>query len=156
MVNRSETKGMWWHRLERVLLLGSVILIGLLIIATTTASLLDKYNISPFEDSEDVQVLNLREVLDYAKKNPSDPRNVELYRNLKIGTFDNQAFEEGIDLSSLGRPSLKEMTISFYKTLFLDLFFAVLSVIITVAVWFVFWESVFYRTIIYIIYGSKK
>lgn len=41
----------------------------------------------------------LKEALQYAKSNPNDPRNVELYKHLKMGTFDQKAAEEGVDIS---------------------------------------------------------
>jgi len=43
----------------------------------------------------------LREVIKYAKENPNDPRNVELFNGLKDGVFDKQAEQENFDISKV-------------------------------------------------------
>lgn len=43
----------------------------------------------------------LKEVLQYAKNNPEDPRNVELYKQIRAGSFDQKAVDEGVDLSEV-------------------------------------------------------
>lgn len=43
----------------------------------------------------------LRDTLKYAKENPNDPRNGELFKALKSGVFDEKAKQEGIDISGI-------------------------------------------------------
>lgn len=43
----------------------------------------------------------LKEALQYAKSNPNDPRNAELFKAIKNGDLDKQAAEEGINISGL-------------------------------------------------------
>jgi len=43
----------------------------------------------------------LKDILQYAKANPNDPRNVELFKQLKSGALDQQGVDEGVDLSGI-------------------------------------------------------
>jgi hypothetical protein len=47
----------------------------------------------------------LKQALEFAKKNPNDPRSTKLRESIEAGVFDQKAYEEGI---SIGRPVPKQ------------------------------------------------
>lgn len=55
-------------------------------------------------------------------------------------------------LESIWGTKAKEVTAIIYPVLLQNLLYVILSI----SCWFIFWESIIYRTVLYIIYGKKK
>lgn len=116
----------------------------------------------------------LKQLIDYSKANPASDIASQLQQAITSGAYDQQAVDEGVDLSWAGRPvptdqqlkegkiinllrenkdvKIKQETEILYPSLFKDM---TIIILITLT-WFIFWQSIIYRTFVYIIYGKKK
>jgi len=67
--------------------------------------------------------------------------------------FVNQQINYGTSHSDwINNIKVKERTFTLWNILVADIF----HVLITTLIWFIFWESIIYRALIYIIYGKRK
>ena len=78
--------------------------------------------------------------------------------NNQIVTYDKYLTPDQVNilrvsfLESILETKAKEVTTIIYPALLLSL----LCIILATFFWFIFWGSIVYRTILYIIYGNKK
>ena len=116
----------------------------------------------------------LKQLIGYSKANPTSDIASQLEQAITSGAYDQQAADEGVDLSWAGRPvptdqQLKERRIinllrenkdvkikQETEILYLSLFKDMATMILITLTWFIFWQSIIYRTFAYIIYGKKK
>lgn len=163
-IPRSELEDRWWHRLFKVLIFASTILVFVLSMHWASESFYYYYVFS-FDK-------NYHNYSDYKEKNWDDIEKT--YSNkqdavfaLKLGT-DSETWKyiDDLDRSSGGSVNayevldqkgyFKDVKVRDLQTNFNRNFYRVLMIILTPLVYYLFIVHVVYRTAIYIMVGKKK
>lgn len=184
MVRRPELEGKWWHRLVNVLIYGSTIflvLVALFIIFTDSSWQDYQYvihNIAPvsYESTSTVQSLPV----DNSSVNQSTVTATQLQQILqnpppRITTTPSICLAQNKYTVSGLAWQIRESYDAYYevdnRTLIVrllekyplcqnvlgsDLSIDIIYSLIIIISWFLFWESIIYRAIIYIVYGKRK
>lgn len=147
IVNNSELASKWWHRLSKVLIYGSTLIFAIILAVNFYSNIFQDFSrINPCKfgctNEYLIQIYSSRTDLDSEKNksnysNPPETISSDQIRNIMLER-NNRYVELSTD--NLISKSIKEIIVLWLK----------------VVVWFVFWESVVYRSIIYIIYGKNK
>lgn len=173
---RKETGTKWWHRLINVFIYGSTIFVAIfLFILLFTGSSWKKINyvysfeyiysaISGEESackfvrsgffSPTINCSNITNSTDFINKYAEAKRNGNMLN--RLGEYatasDNQLIDKLIDSGQLDNIRVKESSEIIYS----KLFGKIGLVILLVFVWFIFWESIVYRVILYVVYGKNR
>lgn len=145
IVRRPELAGKWWHRLANVLIYGSatiVLLLGLVIILSDPPQYPTIFTFTSgtqfcteLRQSVPIHAPNII----YNSTPTTLKINAEALSQVQINTLvDN-------DCGLFSGMSIKYSTYAVY----------VFESLIISLVWFIFWESIIYRAIVYIVYGKK-
>jgi len=171
LVQREELNKKWWHRLANVLICGStIVFFGFFIFNIVGTSAYKEYSyIYSFEpnysQAKGQETPCHLEAMDYGGPYISCG---DIYTSTEFltrydkarGTYNSSTTSDGYDKAmdlmirwgELKDIKAKMITNYNYNILFKDIGLLVLLTI----VWFVFWESIIYRAIVYIIYGRKN
>ena len=176
IVSRPGLGRRWWHRLANVLICGStIIILALLIfIFVNSDSSWKKYDYVAYSFESNYKTINGQEencsfsAYDYLS--PSiycgDIKNSTEFLNkytLARGTYEkltlarsDKVDDDRLMTALINEGDLKDVKTKKTTTILYDalLKYWLVSVLVIVG-WFIFWESIIYRTLIYIILGSK-
>jgi len=171
----------WWHRLISVLIYGSTItffifsLVGIAVLIGSKDWKIDYY-IYNFEDkylevkgkertcsfytgftSPIINCGDLKNSTDFLEKINRTNTAIESLKILRETRTDDEIVKEIINTRKVNdKISYKVLTTIKYKTFSLYLLYIFGSSIFLSIIWFIIWESVIYRTLLYIIYGRKN
>jgi hypothetical protein len=183
IVRRPELQGKWWHRLANVLIYGSTIIILFFAIFTSLLiySFIDHSFVYSFENdysnfSGPEQSCYFETVsyypyytIDCGNLVSSDDFMSKYAQTNKAASDGKQLMLDGVEYKGetlhssqiltgringgyLDNISTKEISAVDY----LQSFEAIIYILVITIVWFIFWESIIYRALIYIIYGKRK
>jgi len=149
IVHKPELKGRWWHRLANVLIYGSTIVF--LVFGFTIL-----FNFSNFACLSGNKLLT--KVLTNAElqENIQTIENSNASQSVINGTI--QSYKDLYQQDSDGTWEMKSLHVCFMTNSHDQVIFVedVLLSILFTFIWFIFWESIIYKAIIYIIYGKNK
>jgi len=100
MKTKKELGGKVWYRILKVFFILSFII-------SIIISFIFSYKISYNTDIQRNSGASLRQMINYAKQNPTSNFATQLGNAIQSGSLDSQAQKEGIDLSWAGRPKLE-------------------------------------------------
>ncbi len=172
---REDLDKKWWHRLANIVIYGSTIFVVIFILSLIltgsswkrinyTYSFESNYNIISGEESvckftksgffdPIINCGNIANPTDFLNKYAEAIRNGNMLIELKAGSkiYNNQLLDKLIDAGKFDNIKVKSSYEIIYSRLFRNFGIGVLLIF----AWFVFWESIIYRVILYVVYGKN-
>jgi hypothetical protein len=151
----------WWHRLITVLLCAStfLVLIFSCIIVVSQNHNWYKYTVNSYNFEENYNQAEGKEVscsgVPTTSTINSKDRSLMMFCDNHLVDSKNFKVVNGLDLVPV-KVKAKITSQFLYPSFFIDVFKSLLIVIVLTLGWFILWESIIYRTFLYIVYGNKK